>query len=443
MKAVPKGCCLTPKVPIMTGEILPHDALVQLRSIGDPDLSSVLAKRKGDGGFGDRVAFRGLHGATEKLPKKVITLAGEVERAVSPDLTMLRTAQQLFGRFALEISGALLLAALPQSYATTYGARVLVDSGGLDQDLVRRVRRTAQFLLIVMQPAKDENEARLQWIPSAEPPDPHGSTPRPWLLCTTLRLYHQRIRDRLGDKWSPRFDGRPLNQEDLLGMLLTFSVSVMEVLERYGICWTADEHEAYLHLWDVIGGYLGIGSAGVVEELKPTLDKHKIIVDTWHGLRPASMIETRILLEQIRERQWADPESKAQGDGGGATSETTSLREGRLLTSSLLDELAKAMPSTLRLLPVTMMRTLAPDLVRDRLALGHNGVILRALGQLPRRRHVIDRFTSVQMPNRVSARLLRTLANDVTSRATVQFLHDPTFMIPGQEDWSSEFGLSS
>ena len=47
--------------------------------------------------------------------------------------------------------------------------------------------------------------------------------------------------------------GVPLNQEDLLGMLLTFGITVFEVLERYGVNWTADEQDAYLHAWDVIG----------------------------------------------------------------------------------------------------------------------------------------------------------------------------------------------
>ena len=44
----------------------------------------------------------------------------------------------------------------------------------------------------------------------------------------------------------------PLNQEDLLGTL-TFTVTVFEVLEQFGITWTRDEQEAYLRAWDKVG----------------------------------------------------------------------------------------------------------------------------------------------------------------------------------------------
>jgi hypothetical protein len=87
-----------------------------------------------------------------------------------------------------------------------------------------------------------------------------------------------------------------------------------------------------------------------------------------------------------------------------------------------------------------MMRTLNPDIVRQRLSLGHNGIVLRALDQLPRRRNVVDRFTSVTTPNPLAGRVLRSMANDVATRATVRFLSDPSFVIPGQEDWSRGFG---
>ena len=187
---------------------------------------------------------------------------------------MLREAQRLFGRFAPEISGALLIAALPQSYATTFGAHVLAAAGGLENDLVRRVRGTAQFLLVVTQLAIDDDDARRQWQPPSEQ-SPASGVVMPWHVCTALRLYHQTIRRKLIDDARSKgadaeadFGGKPLNQEDLLGILLTFSITVFEVLERFGICWTADEQEAYLHLWDVIGAYLGIGSPAVRQQLE-------------------------------------------------------------------------------------------------------------------------------------------------------------------------------
>ena len=48
---------------------------------------------------------------------------------VQPDCEKLVVAQRLFGDYTPEIAGALLLAALPQSYATEYGAAVLGARG--------------------------------------------------------------------------------------------------------------------------------------------------------------------------------------------------------------------------------------------------------------------------------------------------------------------------
>ena len=51
-------------------------------------------------------------------------------------------------------------------------------------------------------------------------------------------------------------------------MLLSFSITVFDVLESYGIEWTADDQEAYLYLWDLVGAHLGIGSPYVVAHLR-------------------------------------------------------------------------------------------------------------------------------------------------------------------------------
>ena len=63
----------------------------------------------------------------------------------------------------------------------------------------------------------------------------------PWHVCTALRLYHQTIRQKLIDDARSKgadaeadFGGQPLNQEDLLGSLLTFSITVFEVLGALG-----------------------------------------------------------------------------------------------------------------------------------------------------------------------------------------------------------------
>ena len=432
----------------MSLTVLADDALAALRSIGDPQMEgvlrtpkrtpvaikAVLAEIRGQGGL---LAF-----ARSEKNSALLLRAATGQPEISLDPAKLQEAQRLFAVFGTEISGALLLAALPQSYATEFGAGVLGANAELERDLARRILGTAQFLLVVMQRAKDEADEHRLWAPDA------GSKPpalAPWKLCSALRIYHHAIRMQLEEKRTSddavdqllgKHNEPPLNQEDLLGMLLSFSVTVFEVLERYGICWTADEQEAYLHAWDVVGSYLGIGSPGVVVQLEQRVGR-EVAGESWHGLRPPTIADTRALLDQIRARQWLDPAPTSVLD----TTDWSSVRSGRVMTKALLDELAAAMPPSLKLLPIAVMRALAPDVVRRRLSLGANGLFLRALDHLPKRRHVIDRFTSVHTPNPLTGRVLRMMANDVTARASMRFLRDGDFVFPGLEDWSGSEGV--
>jgi ER-bound oxygenase mpaB/B'/Rubber oxygenase, catalytic domain len=68
----------------------------------------------------------------------------------------LSRTRSLFQQYGREIGSALLLAALPQAYATSWGARVLAATGHLQNnspgDLTRRIRATAQFVTFVLGP---------------------------------------------------------------------------------------------------------------------------------------------------------------------------------------------------------------------------------------------------------------------------------------------------
>ncbi len=427
----------------MKRTILPETALKDLRSIGDPDLDGRISKPSA---VLEAVRNQGLYAfAQDRQWEKMVKGGGPTAPSVALDPDKLSEAQRLFAVFGTEIAGALLLAALPQSYATAFGVGVLGANERLESDLVRRIRGTAQFLLAVMERARPEDQHRL-WAPSAES-NTRRDSPAPWEVCTALRVYHAAIRADLHQR---RKDGNeqvrqllgehndpPLNQEDLLCMLLSFSITVFEVLERYGINWTADEQDAYLHAWDVVGAHLGIGAPAVVwlmeaehqasgtppgGEPPPTLTDAR-----WRGLRPPTVDATRALLDQMRARQWIDTSPRSPFE----IEAWSSARAGRILTKALLDELAAAMPPALALLPLAVMRALAPEVVRTRLNLGTNGLILRTLGALPKRTYVIDRFTALHATNPVGGRVLRMLANEVTSRATLRFMREGDFVIAG------------
>ena len=53
--------------------------------------------------------------------------------------------------------------------------------------------------------------------------------------------------------------GVPINQEDLLGVLGTFTIAVIDGVEKLGVGWDRDSQQAYIELWDRVGALLGIG----------------------------------------------------------------------------------------------------------------------------------------------------------------------------------------
>src|SRR5205085_9748899 len=63
---------------------------------------------------------------------------------------MIARARDLFVRYGDEISAALLLSALPESYGAEWGAPVLIAHGDLVWQLPRRIRQTALFLVGVL-----------------------------------------------------------------------------------------------------------------------------------------------------------------------------------------------------------------------------------------------------------------------------------------------------
>ena len=85
------------------------------------------------------------------------------------------------------------------------------------------------------------------------------------------------------------------------------------------------------------------------------------------------------------------------------------------------------------------MRQLAPPLVQDRLQLGAPGAVMGVLGGLPKLRSTIGRFTAQPVPNPLDAMTTRMMANEVARRATVHFIKEGPFLIPGLEAWSAGF----
>lgn len=372
----------------------------------------------------------------------------------------LERTRSLFHQYGSEIGSALLLAALPQAYATTWGARVLSATGHLSNDnagdLTRRIRATAQFVTFVLGPSGFVAEGDLSngAIENAwDARSANEAKGQAFRSVMGLRLLHQVIRTILTEQ--PNTDAQkavnavigvensapknqPLNQEDLLATQLLFCVTVFEVLEKFGLSWSGEDQVAYLTTWSMIGRLLGINA------WDPSVWPQ---IREWPELNPQSVEGARRLLNLIRIRQWKPvPQFVAEQVFADDPSSPPldyiwdSLRPGRRLTKALLDELASAMGTHTRSWPLATMRELAPHVVRDRLGLGASGIYMSFLDRLPHRTTHIAWFTKIRLPNMAKAATLRFMANTVTREAVVRFLQStdpPPFVLPGLEDWSA------
>lgn len=161
------------------------------------------------------------------------------------DPDKLARAQGLMAVHGWRVAMALFCASLPQAYAASAGARVLLQTRGMTDHAYRRVLETAQFVFDVA----DE--------------DSFGPEGRAVRAAQKVRLMHATIRHLIlqTGRWDTEAWGVPINQEDLLGTLMTFSCVVIDALRTTGADIDDETCEAWMHLWSVVGHLMGVHPA--------------------------------------------------------------------------------------------------------------------------------------------------------------------------------------
>jgi ER-bound oxygenase mpaB/B'/Rubber oxygenase, catalytic domain len=247
--------------------------LKAMRRIGDPDMDAYVADHYLATSADPRALVRdmvknGVAGSLDSSP-------GEISRDLPTwaDPDKLHRGQQFFRDHAVEIATALFTASLPLSYTAEHGARVLTRTAELASGNVnRRVAETGKLLLDIM--TLDDDLTPLQR-------DTQG-----WRAAQGVRTFHAAIRHMLAQQeWDTKQHGVPVNQEDLLGTLVAFSVVVLDSLDTMGVDVGPEAQEAYVHLWVVVGYVLGIdyslihrpGADGARPEHELTLAELRII----------------------------------------------------------------------------------------------------------------------------------------------------------------------
>jgi hypothetical protein len=334
--------------------------LDQLRGIGDK-LDNQLTARVEALALDPQEIARGfvMHGE----PYDILRSNEEVEIDVPEwiDAAKIRAGQEFFERHQMDIAAALFCASLPMAYTAARGARVLVETAALVSDVNRRIAETARMLVSVM-------------IPEPEV-DPLTPASRGYTTALTVRGFHAAIRRMLKERepWKSAWtvpmtraesEGEdaiapdqprpevPINQEDMLGTLTTFTVVVIESLTKMGIKVSDEERDAYLHAWLVVGHLLGID----YDLLRAHPFNKK--------LEPLTYFEMQLVRDAIFRRHAAASPS------------------GQILARALLGVQEAALPRVLRPLPPAAIRRFIGDYYADLLEVPPAGPVRVALDAL-------------------------------------------------------------
>jgi len=258
--------------------------LERLRAEGDDPADAAVAAFFDATGLEHTELFRGLARATalygaddEDLPgvSAFVTAAEPWPDWADPQLV--REGQRVFGRWGPQLGMALWMASLPANYACAKGAEPLVRTARLTRNPKRRYVETGQMIIDAMTPGALEPGAR------------------GYRTVRHVRLMHAAVRHVLLraeqipgaqaagiEPWDDAL-GVPINQEDLIGCLLSFSVVGIESLERSGARLSEADREAYVHAWNLVGYQLGIRN----------------------GLLPLDWADSKLVWERLKKLEYA------------------------------------------------------------------------------------------------------------------------------------------
>jgi hypothetical protein len=146
-----------------------------------------------------------------------------------------------FARHAGLIMNMLGLLSLPYSYAGANGVKVLYLSERMRNDTAKRLQETGDFVWEVM-------------APNAFEPEGKG-----FASILKVRLIHAAARyyTLLSSSWNAKW-GQPVNQEDMAGTNLSFSLLVIRGLRKLDVSVAYADQQAFMHLWNVIGHLSGV-----------------------------------------------------------------------------------------------------------------------------------------------------------------------------------------
>ena len=201
------------------------------------------------------------------------------------DTRKMKVGAKFFESNAREIMMLLGYLSLPYCYAAADGAKVLWLSERTRKDTLNRLAETGQFIFDVLEVGAFQSE---------------GFAIR---SIQKVRLIHAAIRYHIlkSTDWDSSNYGLPINQEDMAGTNLAFSLVILRGLRIIGKNISVQDSEAYLHLWNVISFMMGID-----EELIPDSGKEAYWLERAISKRHIQSSEEGILLTQALLKGFSD-----------------------------------------------------------------------------------------------------------------------------------------
>lgn len=175
------------------------------------------------------------------------------------DFKQIVRACDFYYKYAMPINMSLSCYALPYCYLGANGAQVLVMTERIKKNTYNRLKETGYFLQSVLNIDNWKN----------------GKVQQSFLKT---RLLHASVRYFIKHhgKWDKKY-GMPINQEDMAGTNLAFSLIVIRGLRKTGHMIDLSEEKAYLHLWKVGAYFLGINESLWIDTIKEALLLDKAI----------------------------------------------------------------------------------------------------------------------------------------------------------------------
>lgn len=207
-------------------------------------------------GTGWRLFEQGLRGGSRAIPDAPRAMRDLLDEVADVPAwvdwqTCDRGGEMLMraGAFGGAVLGA---HSLVLGYASPAGNKPLVLSGRLKEQALTRLNETARFVQAVCRPGGMR-------------PFADG-----WQITVKVRMIHAQVRRMIlrSEKWNAGAWGAPINQHDMAGTTLLFSVAMIDGLRKLGVRVDDDEAERYVHLWRWVGRVIGV-DAGLLPASEP------------------------------------------------------------------------------------------------------------------------------------------------------------------------------